>query len=78
MVIVGTTMFFVCMVHHPELNDKIELMVAMGPVSTLARLRSGLRFAVPFTEYIQACIYYIKLAAGWFPKSYWEQLILLH
>ena len=49
-------MFFVCMTYYPDLNDKIELMVAMGPVATVARVRSGLRFGVPFVEPIQASL----------------------
>ncbi len=37
---IGTRVFFICMHYHPELNDKIELMVAMSP----ATVRSHVTF----------------------------------
>lgn len=35
----GTTVFFVAMASHPELNDKIDAMFALGPVASLSATR---------------------------------------
>ena len=43
----GTTIFFVCMDYHPEWNGKIEMMVALAPVGTLAYSKSILRLLLP-------------------------------
>lgn len=52
--IAGTTAFFVCMHYYPEFNDKIELMVAMAPATTLAHTRAMiLRYLHPVQRLIQ-------------------------
>lgn len=33
----GCTMFFVCMSLHPELNDKIDVMIALAPAVSMAK-----------------------------------------
>jgi hypothetical protein len=49
----GCAMFFIAMVYHPELNSKIELMMALGPATNLAHMRSPVRFLAPFVNQIQ-------------------------
>ncbi len=51
--VAGTTAFFICMNYHPELNDKVELMVAMAPATTLAHTRSMVRFIRPVQRLFQ-------------------------
>lgn len=36
----GCTLFFIAMSSRPEWNDRIDLMVAMAPVSTMAKVKS--------------------------------------
>ena len=50
----GTTMFWIAMDYHPQLNAKIEFMVAMAPVSTIASTKSPfVRIASPFVRVIE-------------------------
>ena len=49
----GTSMFWVAMITRPELNDKIENMFALAPVSSLAHMRSVIRHLAPFQSTIQ-------------------------
>nr|CAH0107045.1 unnamed protein product [Daphnia galeata] len=42
------------MVKHPELNEKIEIMIALAPLSSFAHFTTGLfRFLSPFTNRIE-------------------------
>lgn len=49
----GTTMFWVAMETHPELNDKIELMVGLAPVASVSRMKSPIRIFTPFIHEFQ-------------------------
>ncbi|XP_057375196.1 lipase 3-like [Daphnia carinata] len=50
----GASMFFVAMVAHPELNSKIELMIALAPAASLANIASPvLRAIAPFGKHIE-------------------------
>jgi len=55
----GTTAFFVCMHYHPELNDKIELMAAMAPVTTFGHIKANARHLAPFRRFLQVHYYAI-------------------
>ena len=55
----GTTAFFVCMHYHPELNDKIELMAAMAPVTTFGHIKANARHLAPFRRFLQVHYYTI-------------------
>lgn len=58
-------MFFTCMDYHPELNDKIELMVAVAPVSTLANTKSPIfRLLIPFRKLFQVNINKLQTLSG--------------
>jgi lysosomal acid lipase/cholesteryl ester hydrolase len=45
----GGGAFFMSMIDHPELNDKIEMMIALAPAVSVVHLRSPLILAsTPF------------------------------
>ena len=46
----GTTMFWVALNEHPELKDKIALMIGMGPVAKVENMKSPLRFIAPYVH----------------------------
>lgn len=44
----GATAFFIAMIRRPDLNRRIDVMVAMAPVAGLTRLKSiSLRMILP-------------------------------
>ena len=49
----GTTMFWVALNEHPNLKDKISLMVGMGPVAKVKYMKSPLRFLSPFVHEVE-------------------------
>lgn len=55
----GTTMFWVAMETHPELNEKIELMVGLAPVASVRLMKSPIRLITPFTNQL-------KILLEWF------------
>ncbi|KZS16469.1 putative Lipase 3 [Daphnia magna] len=44
----GCAIFFVAMINHPELNEKIEVMMALAPATSLANMKSPIRYFAPF------------------------------
>ena len=51
----GCAIFFVAMINHPELNDKIEVMMALAPATALDHMRSPIRYFAPFVTALQVC-----------------------
>ena len=49
----GSATFFIAMIKHPELKDKIDVMIALSPSSSFFRFASYLRFFFPFIDKIQ-------------------------
>ena len=49
----GCAVFFIAMIKHPELNDKIDLMIALAPSSSMAHFKSPLRFISRFHSYVE-------------------------
>lgn len=50
----GASMFFVAMITYPDLNSKIEVMIALGPAVSLAHIASPvIRAIAPFVKYIE-------------------------
>lgn len=49
----GTTMFFIAMILHPELNDKIDTMIALAPVASIAHMSSPVKIFAPHVRLIQ-------------------------
>ncbi|EFX88863.1 hypothetical protein DAPPUDRAFT_311149 [Daphnia pulex] len=53
----GCGVFFIAMVKHPELNEKIEIMVALAPLSSFAHFTTEfLRVLTPFTNHIEVAL----------------------
>ncbi|CAN7988476.1 unnamed protein product [Ixodes hexagonus] len=53
----GNMIMFGLLSQHPEYSKKIELLCALGPVTTIAHTRSPIRFLAPFVEDIGALFY---------------------
>jgi len=50
----GVSMFFVAVITDPDLNSKIEVMIALGPAVSLAHIASPVvRTIAPFIKYIE-------------------------
>lgn len=56
----GCAMFFVAMIKYPELNDKIDVMMALAPATSLANMKSPIQYATPFASIIE--VYFLCLA----------------
>lgn len=54
----GCAIFFVAMISHPELNEKIEVMMALAPAASLAHMKSPIRYFAPFVMPLQVCTLY--------------------
>lgn len=52
----GCGMFFIAMINHPELNDRIELMIALAPATSMAYFKNYLRLLSPFVDQIAVII----------------------
>ena len=44
----GCTLFYIAMIEHPHLNDKIETMISLAPTTSVAGLSNGLLLLAPF------------------------------
>jgi hypothetical protein len=51
----GCAIFFVAMINHPELNNNIEVMMALAPATALDHMRSPIRYFAPFVTALQVC-----------------------
>lgn len=49
----GTAIFWVAMITHPELNDKIEVMMALAPAASVANVKSFVRLSAAFVDPIE-------------------------
>jgi len=43
----GCTLFYIAMIEHPHLNDKIENMISLAPTTSVASLNNYLRYMAP-------------------------------
>ena len=57
----GCAMFFVSMIEHPELNAKIDVMIALAPAASLAESKTIIRYQAPFVNQIVVCILFCFL-----------------
>lgn len=55
----GCSMFFVAMATYPELQSKIETMVALAPATSLAHMTSPIFRLAPFIKPIEVGILYL-------------------
>lgn len=44
----GCTLFYIAMIEHPHLNDKIETMISLAPTTSVANLANGFVYLAPF------------------------------
>lgn len=61
----GCAMFFIAMIHQPELNSKIEMMIALAPATTIANTRSSIRYLGPYVRLFEVStvyLYYLELS----------------
>ena len=49
----GTAIFWVAMITHPELNSKIDVMIALAPAASVANVKSLVKFTAPFINPIE-------------------------
>lgn len=49
----GATMFYIAMASRPELNDKIDLMISLAPVASMAHFSSPVKAFAPHVDAIQ-------------------------
>ena len=49
----GSASFFIAMIKHPELKDKIDMMIALSPSSTFMNFNNYLQYFFPFSKKIQ-------------------------
>ena len=44
----GCAMFYVCMIEHPELNAKIDVMIALSSGTSVVYSKANVRYKAPF------------------------------
>jgi lysosomal acid lipase/cholesteryl ester hydrolase len=49
----GATMFYIAAASHPELNEKIDLMIGLAPVASMAHFSSPVKVLAPHVDVIQ-------------------------
>lgn len=52
----GTLVFWIAMETNPDLNERINMMFALGPVARVANMISPLRYAAPYAGKIQVSL----------------------
>lgn len=55
----GTTLFYAGASLRPEINEKIEVMIGLAPVASLAHLASPVKVLAPFSRFIQVTLSYV-------------------
>lgn len=58
----GCAVFFIAMTYRPELNAKIDVMIALAPATAQANCRTSLRVTAPFAR--QLAVLSVQLAIG--------------
>ena len=59
----GCAVYFIAMSTHPRLNQKIDLMLALAPASTVANMKSPLKLFAPHVHSVQVLLtLFIKFA----------------
>lgn len=49
----GSSLFFIGANHHPQLNDKAEMLIGFGPTVSLAHLSNYYRYVAPLVKLYQ-------------------------
>lgn len=48
----GCAVLFIAMTYHPELNSKIDVMVALAPATANGNSQTSLRYQAPFVNQV--------------------------
>lgn len=48
----GSTMFFIGMTYHPELNNKVNVMIALAPATANGNTQNVIRYQAPYFNQI--------------------------
>ncbi|KAK4007766.1 gastric triacylglycerol lipase [Daphnia magna] len=59
----GTAVFWVAMITNPELNNKIEVMMALAPAASVANVKSFVRLSAAFVDPIESFLRLIRTRA---------------
>ena len=54
-------MFWVAMETQPQLNERIELMVGLAPVASVAQMKSPVKFLTPYFRQLEVSYSLINL-----------------
>ena len=49
----GTMSFWIAMETDPDLNEKIDIMIGLGPVAHLSHLITPIKYAAPYAKEIK-------------------------
>jgi lysosomal acid lipase/cholesteryl ester hydrolase len=55
----GCAVYFIAMSTHPRLNQKIDLMLALAPATTVANMKSPLKLFAPHVRSIQVLLQHL-------------------
>lgn len=50
----GTLTFYIAMETNPDLNEKVNMMFALAPITTVAHMRSPLRLIAQYIDNLEA------------------------
>ena len=56
----GASLFYIGAIENPKLNDKVEVMIALGPAVSMANLKNYFRFLAYFIKQYQVSSLIIK------------------
>lgn len=58
----GSAIFFIAMINHPRLNDKIELMIALAPCVSIGTIRNKYGYIAPYEPQIRVTKNTLKIS----------------
>lgn len=62
----GCTLFFIGAIHQPKLNDQVEVMIGLGPTSSMNNLRNVFGYLGKFVR-----PYHVRKFACFISKDVW-------
>ncbi|XP_046650053.1 gastric triacylglycerol lipase-like isoform X1 [Daphnia pulicaria] len=68
----GATMFYIAAASHPELNEKIDLMIGLAPVASMAHFSSPVKALAPHVDVIQFYLRSTRMTA-FLAKESWSR-----
>ena len=52
----GCSIFYIAAIEEPKINDKVEVMIGLGPTVSVANLNNFFRFIAPYVKTYQVYI----------------------